>query len=172
MLLLQQIPRDGKHLEIEIDATTLEEAQAYLMASDLPKDTRWVVVDPNAKLTCAKGKPLKYPKVLGEGISVDLYYYDNVNDEISSRKFNYIPKGSNHYFITKEEAEVAANLVKERRRVASIEAEKLLDDYEKQFRALPFGVGYFMDGDTHGIHTEYLYISVIVDGFYFERVIG
>lgn len=53
------------------------------------------------------------------------------------------------------------------------EANAKLDVAEAEFNALMnthnVTISYSMQGDTHGIYEDYMYISVEVSGYYFER---
>lgn len=69
------------------------------------------------------------------------------------------------WFETEEEAKShfleAQNIAKKR----AVEINKELDDLKKR---LSFDIGYTMEGDTHGIYEDYLYINIKVDPYTFN----
>ena len=74
-------------------------------------------------------------------------------------------------FFTREEAEAALVLVKERYKKAEKEAKELLDQQEAEVNALfkRIDIHYRIDGDLDGIYDEGYIITVNVDGFEFTR---
>ena len=89
-------------------------------------------------------------------------------------------KKFNNYFETKEEAIAAYNAYNiklELRKKDAWEIAKLrLEEIEKKFELFmkenDCEISYTMDGDTHGIHDDYMYIEVKVDGFCFTKRIS
>jgi hypothetical protein len=81
------------------------------------------------------------------------------------------------YYESPDEAEEAHQVhlsnLNIRKCEAKVVADKRLDELEEKFyqfmQSNGCSVSYSIDGDTHGIHDSYLYISVDVDGFNFER---
>jgi hypothetical protein len=72
-------------------------------------------------------------------------------------------------FLTKKDAENAISPVFLK---AKIKFKKCLDKLNDLKNELGFYISYTYEGDTHGIHDEYQYISFKIDGFDFSFEIG
>lgn len=84
---------------------------------------------------------------------------------IQQRKFWKKPED---WFNTEEEATSRFLEVQSIAKKRAVEIEKDLDSLKKR---LGFDIGYTMEGDTYGIHEDYLYISIQVDGYEFIQKI-
>lgn len=145
---LVQIPTT-KNVTIMVEAENLEEVRSWAL-ENVDTSTRWIVRHNGRNIA--------------EAIVVDLYRCHG-SETPSKTTFNSMAKMRN-YFATPEEA--AADY-----RSHKAEAKKRLDAIEQRLNALceelAFDIDYVMDGDTHGIYEDYLYISVDISGYSYKR---
>jgi len=80
---------------------------------------------------------------------------------IKQRKAYKKPEG---WFETEEEAISRFSEVQSIAKERAIEIERELTSLQKR---LGFDIGYTMEGDTHGIHEDYLYLCIKVEGYEF-----
>lgn len=141
----------------QIPASNLEEAREYILQSEtLPKGHIWEVFKDGINL--------------GYGVR-QIVYKLLIDGSIRKEEFNYLHLKQDRSVFTKERAEEQQKEWQKKRTLAAEKAKVLLDEYEDMYKKLPFKVSYCMEGDTHGIYEDYMYIEVIVDGFNFERKI-
>lgn len=109
-------------------------------------------------------------KVFAEDKQAGIYYkadrYAPINTKkpkIEQRKTHKKPEG---WFETEQEAVTTFLEAQKVAKQKAVEIEKELKELQKR---LGFYIGYVMEGDTYGIHKDYLYFSVKVDGYEFEQ---
>lgn len=109
-------------------------------------------------------------QVIAEEKQSGIYYkadgYALINTKkpkIEQRKAHKKPEG---WFETEQEALAKFVEAQKIAKQKAVEIEKELKELQKR---LGFYIGYVMEGDTYGIHKDYLYFSVNVDGYEFEQ---
>lgn len=110
---------------------------------------------------------------VAEGVNVERF---TANSHGISSKFFSSTTLRAGYHPTREAAKEAYKLLREDYARHKPEADKRLDIIEAEFNELQARHGcdidYFMEGDTHGIYEDYLYISITYEGHYYKRRIG
>jgi hypothetical protein len=109
-------------------------------------------------------------QVIAEEKQAGIYYkadwYAPINTKkpkIEQRKAHKKPEG---WFETEQEAVAKFLEAQKIAKQKAVEIEKELTELQKR---LGFSIGYTMEGDTYGIHTDYLYFCVKVDGYEFKQ---
>ena len=90
---------------------------------------------------------------------------DTKKPKIEQRKAHKKPEG---WFETEQEAMTHFLEAQKIAKQKAVEIERELTELQKR---LGFHIGYVMEGDTYGIHKDYLYFSVKVDRYEFEQKI-
>lgn len=137
---------------VDHEAVSLESARDWAK-HNLDTSTRWVV-----KLD---------GKNVGEAFIFTGYSCAD-SDKVTSRVFNTIPKWP-LYFLTKEEAIADRNKHKAHAENRLKLAEEAINEVLHEEGV---SLGYVMEGDTYGIYNDYMYVSVVVNGYFFKRKIG
>ena len=134
------------HKVITINGSTLEDAREYVKNTpDFDTSTRWVVKDTTGKN-------------IGEAVQQRVFFYDEHDQCVKARVFDYVRNSRTGYFNTAEEA-------LSHYKASEAKAKPILQEHLNTVNLLPFDVGYHLSGDTHGIYNDHLYISITLDGY-------
>ena len=148
---LVQIPTT-LDVSIDIKANDIDEVRVWAMAN-IDTSTRWVV-----KLDGLN---------IGEAIVVDLWRVLGREGKATKKTFNSNPERTG-WFNSKQEAE--ADYLNHKP-AADLRLDVIEGKITELQEALNFELEYHIDGDTHGIHEEYQYISVTESMYEYHRVL-
>lgn len=148
--MLYQFVKIPTSLGIVVDheADSLESARDWAKAN-LDTSTRWIV------------------KLDGQNVGeafIFTHYSCTYSDKVQSYTRNSWPKSG--LFETKEAALADRN---KHRAEAASRLELAEQAINKELRALGVSLSYEMQGDTHGIYEDYMYLEVRVENYYFRR---
>lgn len=136
---------------------SISDAQKWVM-ENLDTSSRWVIQ--------IEGRSI------AEAIVVDLWRVIDADGKAIKKEYNFIPKSvdtTSSWFSSKELAE--ADYLHYQK-----SASKRLDEAEaaicKLKRSLGFSIDYAVEGDTHGIHEDYLFIEVSEGGYQYRRTLN
>lgn len=137
-------------VSIDVHASSIDEVRRFAM-ENVDTTTRWII-----KLN---------GRNLGEAIQVARYRFDVERQRAVSRIFDSSARRIG-FFDTPEAAEAD---YRSRRAEANQRLDAMVDRLNALKSELGCDIGYTMDGDTHGIHDHYLYVSVEIGGYEYQR---
>lgn len=149
-----QIPKSN-NVTVDIIKDTLQEA-IQSAKEELDMSFEWIIYSGSKSL----------------GFIEHTKYTCAFGDKPESRKFKRLKDTPNSLFFDTE-----AEAIADRNKYRS-EADNKLSEIEADLNAVLLKhkqhkacLSYVMSGDTHGIHEDYMYISVEVNGYHFTRKI-
>lgn len=138
------------NVSIDVDAASLDEVRQFAM-SNVDTRTRWIVK--------------KDGRNIAEAIEVTRYRFDDARMKVVPKIFNSTAMRAQYF----ETAEAAAADYRAHRDEASRQLDAVVQRLESLKAELSCDIGYVMQGDTHGIDEDYLYVSVNVGGYEYRR---
>jgi hypothetical protein len=105
-------------------------------------------------------------------LKTTVYRVDDSTGKVEPTELKYIPDFNQHtkHFFKSEEDALAD--YKKHEAVAKLKlgaAEKALNELQEKFNALIY---FNLEGDTHGIYNEYMYIEVTEGNYTFKKILG